>query len=221
MKPYISFLIPTRKRVNCLNLSLESLQRTCTDIDSFEVIIITDNDDVETNEFLKSKIHNFTFKTKVRSLDRLGYNYLNEYYNLAAEISEGEWIWVWNDDTKMISEGWDTIIKKYDNEFLILNPFNTRKVDEEYIKTHTLFPIISKKFYQIFSRISPWNHIDTYIERVADGFDLIKNEFNIIHTHDKENDEVTSEIHYHVIPFPNGELEQDREKLLKYLKNVH
>ena len=217
MKPYISFLLPIRKRPYSLKRSLDSLYTTCSDPTSYEVVIIFDSDDIETINEFNSWEKKFNYKVEI--MDRLGYDYLNEYYNKACSLSSGEWLWVWNDDTCMLEKNWDLIIKEYDKKFLIINPYNTRDVDREYIKTHTLFPIVPKKYYELLSHLSPWNHIDTYTERVIDGLNLLKNEFRIIHTHEKNNDEVSKEITYHRISIPEEQLSIDRDKIIKYLNN--
>jgi glycosyltransferase involved in cell wall biosynthesis len=213
MKPYISFLLPIRKRPNSLKKSLESLAKTCNDIKNYEVIVVFDDDDTNTIDEFNSWEKNYNYQKIITK--RLGYDYLNVYYNMACAAAKGEWLWVWNDDAEMINKDWDLIIKEYDNQFLILNPFNTREIDSKYLLTNTLFPILPKKYYELLYHLSPWNHIDTYIGRVCVG--LIKNEFRLLHTHDKQNDEVSKEIVYHKIPFPEDQYLIDIEIIKKYI----
>jgi len=213
MDPYISFLLPTRKRPDDLKKSLDSLENTCSSIDNYEVVIVFDEDDSETISIFDSWDKKYNYKKIVSK--RLGYDYLNLYYNMACDIAKGQWFWVWNDDAEMLNKDWDLIIQEYDKQFVILNPFNTRQVDSQYLLTHTLFPIVPRKYYELLSYLSPWNHIDTYCERICSG--LIKNEFRLLHTHNKQNDEVSNAIVYHRIPFPQDQYLIDIDIIKKYI----
>jgi hypothetical protein len=213
MEPYISFLLPIRKRPDSLKKSLDSLVKTCNNKNNYEVIVVFDDDDVDTILAFDSWEKDYNFQKLVTK--RFGYDYLNMYYNMACEAAKGQWLWVWNDDTEMLNKDWDLIIKEYDNQFVILNPFNTREVDAKYLLTHTLFPILPKKYYELLNHLSPWNHIDTYIERICVG--LIKNEFRLLHTHNKQIDEVSKEITYHKILFPQEQFLIDSEIIKKYV----
>lgn len=208
-KPYISFLLPTRMRPDSLKKSLDSLMNTCSSIENYEVVVVFDEDDVETIDIFDLWEKNYNY-TKV-IVPRFGYDYLNEYYNAACAVAKGDWFWVWNDDTEMLNSDWDLILKEYDGQFVVLNPYNTREIDKEYILTHTLFPIVPRLYYDTLGRLSPWNHIDTYIEKLIGC--LIKNEFRLCNSHDKQDDVVTKEIQYHRIPFPQNELNIDLAKL--------
>lgn len=205
MEVLVSFLLPVRKRPKTLKLSLDSLLNTCSNVSNYEVIVVFDDDDIETINEFDSWDKNYNYKKIISQ--RFGYDFLNKYYNLASNESSGKWLWVWNDDTEMINKNWDLIIEEYNDQFLILNPFNTREMDAVYLQTHTLFPIIPRKYVELLGHISPWNHIDTYIERICSEY--IKNEFRILHTHNKNDDEISKEIVYHRISFPQEQFEID------------
>jgi hypothetical protein len=217
MNPYISFILPIRKRPISLKKNLDSLLSTCNDVNNYEVIVVFDDDDVSTIQEFDSWDKPFNYKKIVT--ERLGYDNLHKYYNMACEEAKGEWLWTWNDDVEMVNKDWDLVLKEYEGQFLILNPFNTREYDAEFLLTHTLFPIIPKRFFNLFSYISPWNHFDMYIERLCPS--LIKNEFRLLHTHDKHDDEVSQEIVYHRIPFPEEQLQIDIIKLNEYLSTIN
>ena len=151
-------------------------------------------------------------------MDRVGYDNLHIYYNKAYEISRGNWLWLWNDDAcEMLCRDWDLIIEEYNNQFLILNPWNTRSIDSQYLKTNTMFPIFHRKYAEMLGHLSPWNHVDTYTNRVISGLVPLKNEFRIVHSHDRENDETDKEVFYHRVAFPEEQLKIDRSKISNYL----
>lgn len=214
----ISFLLPTRNRSDKLKTLLDSFIKTASSIDNYEVILVFDDDDDEHIKQFESIPKNFNYKKIV--MKRVGYNNLHEYYNTAALNSSGEWLWVWNDDSKMISKNWDLIINEYNNQFLILNPWNTRPEDYGYLQTNSLFPIIPRKMIELLGYFSPWNHIDTYWNRLQNGLNLLHNEFRIIHTHDREIDENLKHVVYHQIPFPIDNFNRDRQILEKYLESI-
>lgn len=116
----VSFLIPTRKRLDMLRASLASLRDTCSDPSNFEAIVIFDEDDVETIDSFK-KLY-FDFQVKLVVSKRYGYYGLHHYLNNAYKICSGKWFWLWNDDLKMVGKNWDLVIQEYGDKFLILNP---------------------------------------------------------------------------------------------------
>lgn len=215
--PLVSFLLPTRGRSQKLKAVLDSLVETCSSINNFEVVLLFDDDDREHIGEFESWPKNYQYKKQV--LKRAGYNNLQVYYNLACSMSSGKWLWVWNDDSRMISRDWDLVIKEYEEEFVILNPWNTREVDKEYLKTHTMFPIVPRVFYEHLGHLSPWNHIDTYLGKIVDGMGLIKNEFRIVHTHDREIDKTLEGVVYLQVPCPSEQCRIDRQKISDYILN--
>ena len=217
----ISFLLPTRGRSENLKLVLDSLENTCDSISNYEVILCFDNDDVKHIEEFDSWTKNYNFKKIV--IDRCGYDNIHIYYNKAAEESSGDWLWVWNDDCEMIKKGWDTIISEYNGQFVIINPWNTRDVDAQYLLTNLMFPIFPRKYLELLGHLSPWNHIDTYTDHVVSvfNFPIKQNEWRIVHTHNKQNDQTTREIFYHRIPMPINQLTIDRTKISNYLKLIN
>ena len=50
--------------------------------------------------------------------ERYGYQRLHEYYNALAAQARGDWLFIWNDDARMASEGWDEVIEAQEPAFL-------------------------------------------------------------------------------------------------------
>jgi glycosyltransferase involved in cell wall biosynthesis len=210
----ISFIIPTRKRTEKLKRLLDSLESTCNNKDNYEVILAFDSDDKDHYEQFASWTKNYNHKSFI--IDRLGFDHLEVYCNKAAEISSGKWLWWWADDSYMTSKDWDSIIKEYDDKFVLLNPWHA--LHESYIQEATMFPIVPRKYYEILGYVSPWNHVDTYVERILKPFGLMKNEFRITHDHDRdENDETHKEVIYHRRGFPLQQYANDMIRVKKYL----
>lgn len=211
----VSFLIPTRKRLGMLHQSIKSIRETCKNINSFEVVVIFDEDDEETlNEFNKL---NFDFKTKVIVSKRFGYYGLHEYINNAFRESSGKWFWLWNDDLTMVSKNWDQVIREYKNKFLILNPSNAAPGWRQYCVDATISPIVPRAWFEVLGRFSAYNQYDTYINSVAYPLNLVVNETRLQNSHEQVDDEVSSGISYEKMQLPKEESLRDQALLRSYL----
>ena len=218
----ISILLPTRKRFKYLEASVTSLLETSNKTDNIEILFLFDDDDKETIEMFNSWDKNFNYKHIIT--ERLGYAGMHEYNNMLAEISTGDWIFLWNDDSRMVSKDWDSLIEEeYKDKFFLISPKNLN--NPAYTATQSMFPILPKKWYNITGRISPYQQSDTYLNAVARRLGIFLHEPRIFHEHGEfgistENriqDEVTKEIEYKaVVPF--SEVIEDSYKIYESLR---
>jgi len=183
----ISMLMPTRERFDLFCGSINSLFENCENVDNFEVLVALDNDDIDTI----NKIKNFIIdkpNIKIFLFERQYYRGLNHYYNELTTHSSGEYLFLWNDDSKIISKNWDSEILNHQCNLCVLNP----KVygSEEYINTYhnglmVLFPIIPRKWFDITGE---WSHVpavDSWIDILGKRLNNIKNLDNLIILHDR------------------------------------
>lgn len=217
-----SILIPSRKRITYLIDSIESFYKTCSkrNYKNFEAIVCLDFDDTETIEQFHNYSHNKKFIKTIVSTERYGYDNLNKYFEDAYKISCGKWLIPWNDDAKMLSKSWDLILDEYGDNLVMLNPYC--ELDKEYLLENTMFPIIPRRWVSVTGEFARYNHIDDYIGKLAKLTNTFKNEYRLKldhRTHGPIDDEVTSEIFYHKFPFPFELLNEDRIKIIKYLKD--
>jgi hypothetical protein len=211
----VTFLIPTRKRLDMLKESMASIRATCNDVSSFEVVVIFDEDDVDTlNDFQKL---NFDYQVKTIISKRHGYYGLHHYINGAFEVSSGKWFWLWNDDLKMVGHGWDSTILTYGDKFLVLNPANTHPKWSKYCMDATISPIVPRAWFEILDRFSAYNQYDTYINSVAYPLNLVVNENRLLNVHDQVVDEVSIGVSYEKMTLPKLESEKDQRLLRAYL----
>lgn len=162
----ISILLPTRKRVSALESSLLSLLTNAAEPSNLEVLLGIDSDDVESAEYLAStRWHNivvkYGFKPVVVTTERKGYLNLNQYVNDLGDKAIGEWLMFWNDDAEMLTAGWDTHIQ-YKTYFGCL-----RMPCENQPHIFALFPIIPKRWVDVFGCISPVTHSDWWVYNVC------------------------------------------------------
>lgn len=221
MKDLISIILPTRKRFEYLQLSIDSLLKTSANKGSVEIMCLFDDDDSETIERYSSWAKDFQHKELI--VPRLGYAGMHRYNNMLCEASSGNWLFLWNDDSRMVSPGWDNvIINEYRGQFVMLSPMNLNNV--EYTREHCMFPILPRKWFEVTGRLSPWQQTDTYLNRIAKPLNLFRFEDRIQHEHGEVNtqgdnrihDETTREIAYKS-DLPTAEVKKDIRKIKRHL----
>lgn len=105
-KKLIGVMIPTRKRVQLLKECLDSLNTKTKNKSLVELLLKIDIDDQETIDFINSYQSEIDIK-QVISDRKNGYGSLNEYYDSLAQISEAEFLMVFNDDVEMTTDAWE------------------------------------------------------------------------------------------------------------------
>lgn len=168
----ISVILPTRNRTTGLNLSIKSLINRAADPKILEILLAFDLDDyiglAFFNENLKQWIIDEGCDLKILISPRLGYLHLNEYCNMLAKISKGDWIMMWNDDAIMDTDNWDQHIIKYTDQFKILSVITHNE------HPNTIFPIVPKEYVQILGFFSRHQECDNEISQIAYMLDIFQ-----------------------------------------------
>tara|TARA_X000001382_G_scaffold10371_1_gene7154 strand:- start:8222 stop:8974 length:753 start_codon:yes stop_codon:yes gene_type:complete len=174
----VSFLIPSRKRFDNLLKTCNSIAETATDVSRVEILIRFDIDDIES----VPRIAELPFdKVDIYVIvgERFrGYIDLNKYINECCSISRGDFLFLFNDDTTMASNGWDEVLTDYMDDDVVLNPSTADK--QENINT---FPIISRRMYEAMGHFSLQAHNDTWVSEVGSmlGIEKVENRIKIFH----------------------------------------
>lgn len=166
----ISILLPTRKRTALAKRCITSLEDTTKNHSIVEVLVAIDKDDLESIEFFKT----FKSKFKIRPIIfevRQGYKGLHRYMNKMAEEADGKWLFLWNDDAKMMSYNWDVKITEHNGWFGLLR---AKCVNMDW-HPFALFPIIPKEWIALFGTFSPVTHNDWWTYHVAAACNRMKN----------------------------------------------
>ena len=150
----ISVLIPSRKRTRELGSAVKSLRRLTADPDSIEILVAADPDDEDT--ILAAKELNVVLHVAPQ---RYGYPGLHHYYNFLASQASGEWLFVFNDDTRIRTPGWDDIIRN--SPPAILHP------EIDYVPEHNSFPILPLQWVKLLGHLSPSEGVDLWIHDVG------------------------------------------------------
>jgi hypothetical protein len=150
-----SFLLPTRKRVLACIESIESIRSTATNKDSFEILLAFDDDDDESQSAICAHCEANGVKYKAITSERYGYRNLHKYVNLLCEIADGEMLWLWTDDAKIMTDGWDEKILKYGTDMALDFPNN---------HSIWIFPLVPAKYVKEMGHFSGQAHNDTWIQ---------------------------------------------------------
>lgn len=203
--------MPSRGRFELARKSVESLGPG-----SYEVLIGVDPDDPELASYktLKSK------HIKVVEFDkRYGYQQLHIYYNHLASMAKGDWIMLWNDDAVMEKPDWIEAITNYNHQKpIVLSPYDP--VDN-------LFPVLSRKWYQLIGHYSLSTHVDSWVQNIGS---YCNNQIPILgvsikHEGEKLNDQTHKEVRdvvrqtseYHRSPEAVALREQEAKLLANYM----
>jgi hypothetical protein len=152
----ISVLIPSRRRDLALGASIDSLCALAADPASIEYLVAADPDDYST-ALTAADCGALTWTAP----ERYGYTRLHEYYNHLAAMAEGDWLLMWNDDTRMLTPGWDQAIET--------QPFDT--VLWPHARRHdplsNPFPAWPAAWTRLIGHVSPVMHPDTHIQGIG------------------------------------------------------
>jgi hypothetical protein len=194
----ISVMIPTRKRIDMLKKSIDSLVDNASSVDGIDILLAVDNDDEITNEFLQKELVPYLNGKDVAmrafGFDRLGYRNLHEYSNFLARESFGEWLLLWNDDAVMKTKDWDLKIMEYTGQFRVL-----RFKDNHNDHPNSIFPCVPRDWVILFGTLSPHQVTDSWVSQIAYLTGIMQNCHEVLAHHNRydlvggEPDQVSNE----------------------------
>lgn len=172
--PNFSILLPTRNRVDKLTDAIHSLYSKAKYKEKVEFCIKIDDDDTETINYIKnlSKFINIKYDISPREG---GYADLYKFFNKCCEISTGNWLFLFNDDGRMLTEHWDKIL-------LEINPFEVKgwkgtkdicllSPSIKHKNASFIYPILKRSTYEILGHFSNGFYSDDYIYKVMSPLD--------------------------------------------------
>lgn len=104
--PLVSVLIPTRGRHRWLTEAIDSIYSLAHDKSLIEFIIKADVDDIDTINEIMRLSNIIPIKTIISPRGR-GYLDMHHWVNEMCAISTGDWLYLFNDDTRMTTQDWD------------------------------------------------------------------------------------------------------------------
>jgi len=181
MSAGISILLATRGRTDMLKRSLLSLADTAHDTSNLEILLAFDDDDTATYEWVAENIlpelDSRGVAYSCMSFERMGYIRLNEYYNALSAAANGDWLFFWGDDAIMETADWDTTI-------LTETRFRVLRAPAHNYHPIAIFPIVPKKWYELFGYFSAHQLNDNWVSQVAYMSGIMEN-IPVEITHDR------------------------------------
>jgi hypothetical protein len=151
----ISVIFASRGRPQSLAEAVESLTHHASDPLDLEVIVAVDPDDPATITPSLPYIIELWMAP-----ERYGYNQLHKYLNPLAKRAEGDWLMWWNDDMRMLTGGWDEIIRQ--NRPAVIWPH------ANHVPHTNIAPAWPRAWSDKLGYASPSSHMDTYWHYVGD-----------------------------------------------------
>ena len=172
-KSTISVLLPTRGRREVLKSSLESLISKASDPEHVELLLGIDDDDEGVKEYIEKEIapmlREHRVECRANIFKPLGYENLHVYVNTLAGSATGEWLFFWNDDGVMVTEGWDDVIRSYTGQFKLLAPH-----DNQDGHPYAIFPIVPRDWFTLIDHLSQNAQNDAWLSHIAYMLDIFE-----------------------------------------------
>jgi len=177
----ISVLLPTRGRTELLRKSLDTLVSKASHPERLEILFGVDEDDQGVIDYIKEEIAEDLKKVGIEArasiFKPLGYDNLHIYVNTLAGAASGEWLFFWNDDCLMVSEGWDDVIDQYNGQFKLLGP-----KDNHAGHPYAILPIVPRDWFILMGHLSQNAQNDAWLSHIAYMLDIFERvDFEFIH----------------------------------------
>lgn len=158
----ISVVFASRGRYAGLVDTIESLRDRANDNTSIEVIIAMDPDDLATQYIKQSRFSDGITASLWVAPERYGYTRLHVYLNELAKQASGTWLMWFNDDMRMVTPGWDDVIRNHNRQAVLWPHAN-------HVHHANIAPIWPKAWADRLGYASPTTHMDTYLQRLGEA----------------------------------------------------
>lgn len=169
----ISVLLPTRGRTHVLKRSLESLISKAADPSSMELLLGIDEDDDGIKEYIQNEVapmlREHGVECRANVFKPLGYENLHVYVNTLAANATGDWLFFWNDDGVMVTDGWDDVIRSHTGQFKLLAPH-----DNHNGHPYAIFPIVPRDWFVLIDHLSQNAQNDAWLSHIAYMLDIFE-----------------------------------------------
>jgi len=176
----IAILLPTRGRTSALDRSLIGLLEQASDLSSIQLLLGLDTDDAvgiaHFQDELQPKLDDLGVDYTAMAFKPMGYGRLNEYINELAKNSSADWLFFWNDDALMKTQGWDEKITEHTGEFKLL------AVHTHHDHPYSIFPIVPRAWLDVIGHLSLHSMTDAWLSQIAYCVDIWERiEVDVLH----------------------------------------
>jgi len=165
----VSVLLPSRTRPQGLFHAVSSLVARCDDPAHIEILIRLDDDDSESKIAVEYMQKVFGETVAIQSLigpRREGYGALNEFLEELCAVACGDFLFLFNDDAVMDTNGWDVTVGCFRDEFCVLRFRNPKPHKYAHL---TAFPLIHRKVYEVIGHFSKNAFCDAWMQEISRG----------------------------------------------------
>lgn len=143
-----SIILNSRKRVKLLSKLLNSIYENTANPDQVEILISLDCDDEDSQSFL-SEYDRFERNVFWEVIERD--SHLNNRLTGLAQQALGDWIFILNDDTEILTKDWDKIAWEAleSADYIVYGYTHCNSVDKERDAKYSSFPMVSKRSVDI------------------------------------------------------------------------
>ena len=176
----IAILLPTRGRTAALDRSLIGLLEQATDLKGIQLLLGLDADDsiglTHFEDELQPKLDAMGVNYTAMVFEPMGYGRLNEYINELAKNSSADWLFFWNDDALMETQGWNDRIIEHTGEFKLL------AVHTHNDHPYSIFPILPRAWLDVIGHLSLHSMTDAWLSQIAYMVDIWERiDINVLH----------------------------------------
>jgi hypothetical protein len=93
-------------------------------------------------------------------------------------MADAEWLFFWNDDAIMETQGWDDLVAEHTGKFRVL------RMQEQSQHPYAIFPIIPKDWYHLLGTLSSHQMSDAQISQIGYMCNIVEN-IDVHCTHDR------------------------------------
>ena len=160
-RPAISVLLPTRGRPGPCRRSVLALRHLASRPQDIELLIRHDEDDPPPPFSHEADEAGAFAAFRILSGPRHGYAGMHRYYNELAAEARGDWLLIWNDDTDMLTPGWDLMLRE-------APPFCVQFPRRDITATTDFtFPVLGRPVYETLGHVATNGYCDAWLSDVT------------------------------------------------------
>jgi len=183
IKPHLSIILPTRKRVEMLNDTLYSIFSLANlENINFEIIVKVDFDDLETLQYINNWGNEYENLYFIASSRKGGYLNIIDFTEDMIDLSKGKYILIINDDLIFKTQDWNDIFEEKLNDFKIYFPYVNGYRES--------FWCIPRELYDVLGHVAHHNQSDTYLNWLGQVLGILEHldEVEFYHRFDYEDE---------------------------------
>lgn len=161
MNPLVSVLIPTRGRTGSMLEAVASFWDMAENPEQVEVIVRVHEDDPGTVAWALD--HKSRVRVVIGDSER-GYGSMDHFANCMAAVSNGDWLFGASDDFRMLTRGWDRLVRE-----ALKDPRREMKLLTAKVVSwpESRIGIMSRGLYRAIGHLGMTEYADCYVDSLT------------------------------------------------------